>query len=78
MQNHLSELKGCAAFSIENFARAHGIGRTLAYELIKTGQLTARKVNNRTVVTTEEAQRWRESLPKVSTKAGRSSKREVI
>lgn len=53
------------AYSVENFARRNGIGRTTAYEEIKEGRLVARKVGARTVVLDEDAKAWRENLPKV-------------
>jgi hypothetical protein len=54
------------AYSVDDFARRHGIGRTTAYEEIKDGRLIARKVRGRTLVTIEDARAWREALPKVS------------
>jgi hypothetical protein len=54
------------AYSVGDFARRHGIGRTTAYEEIKGGRLIARKVRGRTLVTIEDAKTWREALPKVS------------
>jgi hypothetical protein len=54
------------AYSVDDFARRHGIGRTTAYEEIKDGRLVARKVRGRTLVTIEDARAWREALPKVS------------
>jgi excisionase family DNA binding protein len=54
------------AYSVEEFARRHGIGRTTAYEEIKDGRLVARKVGSRTIVTDEDARAWRVNLPKVA------------
>jgi hypothetical protein len=51
------------AFSIESFADAHEIGRSSVYEEIKSGRLKARKVRNRTIITAEDAEVWRHSLP---------------
>ena len=51
------------ASSIEEFARDHDIGRAHVYELIKKRQLQARKIGRRTVITEEDAQKFRESLP---------------
>jgi len=53
------------AYSIDEFARRHRIGRTSAYEEIKQGRLVARKFRGRTLVTIEDAKVWRESLPKI-------------
>jgi hypothetical protein len=52
------------AYSVEHFARRHGIGRTTAYEEIKAGRLVARKVRGRTLIFAEDAKVWRESMPK--------------
>jgi hypothetical protein len=65
MDDHFSRLQDRAAFSIERFARDHDIGRTKTLELIKSGQLTARKVGTRTIITAEDARIWRKSLPRV-------------
>jgi len=51
------------AYSIDDFSRAFRIGRTLIYALIKQGKLTARKVNGRTIITADDAERWLDSLP---------------
>ena len=53
-------------FTVEEFARRHGIGRTTAYEEIKDGRLIARKVRGRTLITIEDAREWRANLPKVA------------
>ena len=60
--------KGAAtlAFSVESFADAHEIGRSSVYEEIKSGRLKARKVNNRTIITFEDAAAWRANLPSSS------------
>jgi hypothetical protein len=54
------------AYSIENFARSHSIGRSTAYSEISAGRLIARKFRTRTLVTIEDAKAWRASLPKLS------------
>jgi len=53
------------AWSVDEFARNHGIGRTTAFAEIKDGRLIARKVKGRTIVIDEDAAAWRASLPKV-------------
>ena len=53
------------AFSVDQFARRNGVGRTLVYQEIQEGRLIARKVRGRTLITTEDAKAWREQLPKV-------------
>jgi len=51
------------AFSILELCRSVGIGRTTAYEEIRSGRLKVIKVGKRTLITAEELQRWLESLP---------------
>jgi hypothetical protein len=53
------------AWSVDEFARNHGIGRTTAFAEIKDGRLIARKVKGRTIVLEEDASAWRAALPKV-------------
>ena len=50
------------AFSIEDFCRRYGISRTLAYDQINLGYLTARKPpdSDRTFILRADAQRWAE------------------
>jgi excisionase family DNA binding protein len=51
------------ALSITRFAAEHDIGRDTVYALIKQGKLIARKIGRRTVITEEDAKRFREGLP---------------
>jgi len=44
--------------SVDNFARAAGIGRTQAYEEIKAGRLKVAKVGRRTIVPVAETEKW--------------------
>jgi hypothetical protein len=62
----MEALENRDAFSVDDFARRHGIGRTTVYEEIKKGRLIARKVQGRTLVTAEDARAWREALPRFS------------
>jgi hypothetical protein len=57
------------AFSIESFATAHQIGRSSVFNEINAGRLKARKVNGRTIITAEDAEDWRASLPLAGTEA---------
>ena len=43
---------------VDDFAKAHGIGRTLVYEEIKRGELKIIKVGNRTLIPDSEAKAW--------------------
>ena len=54
------------AYSIEDFARLHSIGRSTAYSEISAGRLVARKFRARTLVTIEDAKAWRPNLPKLT------------
>jgi hypothetical protein len=51
------------AYTIPDFCRSFGIGRTTAYRLIETGQIIARKIGRRTVIDAASAARWYASLP---------------
>ena len=50
-------------FSVREFCDWSGLCKTKVYELIKQGDLTARKCGRRTFVAMEEALRWRDALP---------------
>lgn len=54
------------AFSIEQAARATGIGRTAIFAAIKAGQLHAKKYGRRTLVASHDLQKFIESLPSVN------------
>lgn len=49
--------------SVDAFARWAGIGRTTAWNEIRTQRLSAIKVSARTLVTYAEAERWLSSMP---------------
>jgi hypothetical protein len=51
------------SWSVPEFAARHGIGNTLAWELVKTGKLKARKIGNRTIVTAEDEAAFIAALP---------------
>lgn len=46
------------ALSVEDAARTLGIGRTLAFDLIRGGQLQAIRIKGRTVITVAECVRF--------------------
>jgi hypothetical protein len=52
-----------AAYSIDQFCEAYGIGRSLCYEEISAGRLRVKKVGRRTIVAAADAQAWLDSLP---------------
>jgi excisionase family DNA binding protein len=51
------------ALSVEEAAKAAGVGRTLLYEHIRGGRLTARKAGRRTIITVDELDAWLRTLP---------------
>ena len=53
------------ADSVQRFAAKHAISRAQAYLEIARGRLIARKVGSRTIITHEDAARWRRALPKM-------------
>ncbi|GHD07674.1 helix-turn-helix domain-containing protein [Tianweitania populi] len=54
---------GKAAFSVEGFCEAFGIGRNLVYDQIKDKRLKIRKVGRRTIIRAEDAKAWLDALP---------------
>ncbi len=63
MTNHNSQLWN---WRVDDFCRAHGIGRTLVYEEIKRGELKIIKVGNRTLIPDSEAKAWQERKARAS------------
>jgi excisionase family DNA binding protein len=59
-------------FSIEEFCRNFGVGRTKVYEELKLGRLRARKIGRRTIITAEDAGSWLRRLPLMTTTNGHS------
>jgi excisionase family DNA binding protein len=51
------------AYSIEDAAKASGVGRTKLFELIKDGKLRARKVGRRTLITADDLKQMLDNLP---------------
>jgi len=58
----------CGAMSVDQFAKWAGIGRTLAWEQVRLGELQAVKVGRRTLVTTAAADLWLSSRPVLLTR----------
>jgi excisionase family DNA binding protein len=54
------------AFSIPEFCRRYGIGRTNAYQEITAGRLRALKVGRRTLITHDAAEAWLAALPELN------------
>ena len=59
-QNTTSQMPATALVNwrVDDFAKAHGIGRTLVYDEIKRGELKIIKVGNRTLIPDSEAKAW--------------------
>ncbi len=58
----MAEENGHGAFSILQFCNWAGIGRSLAYKEIESGQLKIKKVGRRTLVTMDAARDWLSGL----------------
>jgi excisionase family DNA binding protein len=61
---------GRKAFSPDEAAKAYGVGRSLIYEHLAAGLLTAKKAGARTLIATSVLDAWFENLP-ASSKAKR-------
>lgn len=59
--------RSCRAFPINVFCNRYGIGRSKAYDEIKSGRLTGVKIGRRTLIREEDAERWLRSLPMIPT-----------
>ncbi|MGQ9533044.1 MAG: helix-turn-helix domain-containing protein [Desulfotomaculales bacterium] len=46
------------AYSVPEFALAVGIGRSLAYELVRRGEVKSFRVHKRVVIPRAEVERW--------------------
>jgi excisionase family DNA binding protein len=55
------------ALSIALFCERYGVGRTTAYEEIKSGRLRGRKVGRRTIIAEDDAEDWLQRLPTMAT-----------
>ena len=51
------------AYTINDFCRCYGIGRTKTYTEISAGRLLARKLGKRTLILKTDADRWLANLP---------------
>lgn len=58
----MAEENGHGALSILQFCKWAGIGRSLAYKEIESGQLKIKKVGRRTLVTMDAARDWLSGL----------------
>lgn len=51
------------AHSVESIPGKTGIGRTSIIKAIREGQLNARKMGRRTIITDDDLRKWLNSLP---------------
>jgi excisionase family DNA binding protein len=64
MTTNLPHLSGRTAFSVAEICAQTGIGRDSVYAAIRSGQLVARKLGRRMIVTPKDLERFLASLPK--------------
>lgn len=57
------------AYTINEACEAIGIGRTMIYQEISLGRLTAHKVHKRTIIRAEDLQRYIKGLPRLNTRS---------
>lgn len=53
------------AMSIGEFCESYSLGRTRAYEELKSGRLRGRKIGKRTIITEDDAEEWLAHLPAI-------------
>jgi len=63
--NAATQTETTLSYSINDFCRAAGIGRSKAYDEIKLGRLKARKCGKRTLIRRKDAEDWLNSLEEV-------------
>jgi hypothetical protein len=51
------------AMSITRFSEDYAIGRTKAYEELRSGRLRGRKIGTRTIISQDDAEAWLRQLP---------------
>jgi hypothetical protein len=51
------------AMSIARFSEDYAIGRTRAYEELRSGRLRGRKIGKRTIINQDDAEAWLQQLP---------------
>ena len=66
MQHLNTELHATARVNwrVDDFCRAHGIGRTLFYDEVKRGEIKTIKIGKRTLVPDSEARAWQDRKAK--------------
>jgi len=66
------------AFSISDFCRRYGIGRTNAYHEIAAGRLRAVKVGRRTLISHDAAEAWLAALPELAEQIAPTEPQQII
>lgn len=66
------------AHTIAEASARSGIGRTVLYHLINSGQLPARKLGRKTLIMDDDLRRCLQSLPKVKLKQKEGSERRDV
>ena len=61
------------SYSLDEFARLNDIALTTVRGEIRSGRLIARKIGRRTIITAEDANDWRDRLPRVQPRVGKSA-----
>ena len=51
---------------VDDFCRAHGIGRTFFYDEVKRGEIKPIKIGKRTLVPVSEAKAWQDRKARAS------------
>jgi excisionase family DNA binding protein len=51
------------ALGVAEAAKAAGVGRTTLFEAIRKGEVAAKKVGRRTIITADDLDAWLKSLP---------------
>lgn len=46
------------AYSVQEFAAAYGLGKSLAYDLVQRGEIAAVRVGRRIIIPREAAEEW--------------------
>lgn len=64
-----AEARKTAALTIAEFGAEFGPCRAATYNLIRKGQLSAKKIGRSTIITRDEADRWFSTLPAFETAA---------
>jgi excisionase family DNA binding protein len=64
----MSELENLGAMTVKEFCDRYKLGHTLAYEMIKRGELRAVKCGSRTLILNRDALAWERSLATASSR----------